>query len=255
MMKPLIEICVDTLDGAKNAARGGASRIELCSSLSEGGVTPSLGLVELALSSVRIPIHVMVRPRAGDFVYSREEFSSMERDIEHFKRAGVHGVVLGLLTRGREVDTDRTRQLVQRARPMSVTFHRAFDDSADLERSLEKVIASGAHMLLTSGGEVSLGLGAKQVARLVQLAGDRIEIMGGAGVTIETAAALWQATHTAAIHASLRRAVIASSMQPRSNAATGVPSTHADAEFALFEEDVRALVESFPDGSPSLARP
>jgi copper homeostasis protein len=255
MNRPLIEICVDTLDGAKTAARGGASRIELCSSLSDGGVTPSLGLVEVALSSVRIPIHVMVRPRGGDFVYSREEFSSMERDIEHFKRAGVHGVVFGLLTRRREVDTERTRQLVQRASPMSVTFHRAFDDSADLERSLESVIASGAHMLLTSGGAVSLGLGAKQVARLVHLAGDRIEIMGGAGVTIETAAALWQATHTAAIHASLRRSLVAPSTRAQSNTATGVPSMHADAEFALFEEDVRALVESFPDSSPSLTYP
>jgi copper homeostasis protein len=178
----------------------------------------------------------------------------MERDVEHFKRAGVHGVVFGLLTRTREVDTERTRQLVQRALPMSVTFHRAFDDSADLERSLENVIASGAHMLLTSGGAASLSVGATQVAKLVHLAGGRIEIMGGAGVTIETAAALWRATHTAALHASLRRAVIASSMHPRSYAATGVPSMHADAEFALFEEDVRALVESFPDASPSLTR-
>ncbi len=245
MAVPIIEICVDTLEGAQAAARGGADRIEFCSALSESGLTPSSGLVDLALELVPIPVHVMVRPRSGDFVYSRAEFVSMERDIERFKAVGVHGIVLGVLTRDNEVDVERTRQLVKCASPMPVTFHRAFDECRDLEQALEDVIASGAKMLLTSGGASSLAHGASTVARLVQLAGDRIEIIASAGVTIETAPGLWRSTQSAAIHASLRRPVSGSQLDDRRSAVTVISGIFAGARFGPLEEDVRALVGSF----------
>ena len=253
MPPPVTEICVDTLEAAQTAARGGATRVEFCSALAEGGLTPSLGLVALARETVSVPIHVMVRPRAGNFVYSHDELSSMERDIDLFKDAGIDGVVLGLLTPAGTIDVGRTRQLVERARPMAVTFHRAFDECADLTRALEDVIVSGATALLTSGGAPSLALGATRVAELVRLAGGRLEMIGGAGVTIENAAGLWRSTGVAAMHASLRRAM--SSLPPNRHvdAAAALPGGHVEAQPVLLEEDVRALVASF-HGTPSGSR-
>ncbi len=245
MAAPLIEICVDTLAGAEAAARGGADRLELCSALSQNGLTPSLGLVEVALEKVSIPIHAMVRPRSGDYVYSPAELASMGRDIDHFKSAGVHGVVLGVLTQEGRVDVERTREFVQRAFPMPVTFHRAFDDCSDLEGALEDVIASGAHMLLTSGGASTLARGADTVARLVRVGGDRIQIIASAGVTIETATDLWAATRSAAIHASLRRTVPAHEASEQTYPSTRSSAAFASAQVGPLEEDVRALVESF----------
>ncbi len=253
MPPPLIEICVDTLAAARTAARGGASRVEFCSALSEGGLTPSLGLVALARETVPVPIHVMVRPRAGDFVYTQDEISSMERDIASFKSAGIDGVVFGLLTAGNSIDVVRTHRLVEVARPMAVTFHRAFDECADLPRALEDVIASGATGLLTSGGAASLALGARRVAELVRLAGNRLEVIGGAGVTIESAAALWRSTGVPAMHASLRRPVSSTPAKVNADAASGLPGGHAEPQPVLLEDDVRALIASFhtmPDGLP-----
>ena len=238
MAGPVIEICVDTLAGAQAADRGGADRIEFCSALSEGGLTPGLGIVEVALETVATPLHIMVRPRAGDFVYSRAELVSMRRDIDRFKDAGAHGIVLGILTPTRDVDVERTRELVQRASPMPVTFHRAFDTCCDLERSLEDVIATGAKMLMTSGGAFSLAEGATKVARLVQLARDRIAIIASAGVTVETAAGLWRATRSAAIHASLRR----STMRETIDDFDALPGISGPAPSGPSEEDVRALI-------------
>ncbi len=166
----LIEVCVDSVASAIAAERGGAQRIELCSDLLEGGVTPSLGLLGVVRSKVSIALHPIIRPRPGDFCYSDAEFDSMQRDIEIAKSEGADGVVLGILEREGTVDVGRTRELIELARPLSVTFHRAFDMSEDLFRALDDVCATGADRLLTSGGEQECLQGVDTVAELVQAA-------------------------------------------------------------------------------------
>ena len=180
--KCLLEISVETLEAALAAERGGADRIELCGNLSVGGVTPDAKLLRAVRAQVRIPIFSMVRPRAGDFLYSKDEFEEMKRAISAAKDSGMDGVVLGILTEKRRVDSERTRQLVEFAKPLPVTFHRAFDEAADLQEALEDVIQSGAKRILTSGGAKSALEGAAMLADLVEAAGDRIVVVPGAGI-------------------------------------------------------------------------
>jgi copper homeostasis protein len=234
-LQPTLELCVETLANAEIAARGGAHRIEFCGELADGGITPSLGLLEQVVAGVAIPVHCMIRPRGGDFCYSSGELRAMERDIQLAKAAGAAGVVLGVLTRGGTVDLSVTRHLVEIARPMKVTFHRAFDVTRDLDAALEDIIAAGADIVLTSGGAERITEGTDAVMRLVERAGTRIEIMGGSGVRVQNAAALCEATGVSAIHASLRRPL----RQENATQAHVLPD--ALPAYELREEDVRAL--------------
>jgi len=141
-----IEVCVDALDSAVAAERGGAKRVELCGSLTEAGITPSAGLIATARQKISIGLHVMIRPRAGDFCYTSDEFSAMRRDVVMAKQLGADGVVLGILDADGRVEIQKTRQLVDLARPLKTTYHRAFDMSADLYQSLEmssKLVPTG----------------------------------------------------------------------------------------------------------------
>lgn len=199
----LIEVCVDSVNSALAAERGGARRVELCSDLFEGGLTPSLGLLELVRSRISIALNLLIRPRPGDFCYSDDEFDVMRRDVEFAKKAGADGVVFGILDVAGAVDISRNRELVELARPLSVTFHRAFDMSADLQRSLEDVCHAGADRLLTSGGEVDCVQGMKTISKLVKSAQGRIAIMPGGGISADNVTRVLEQTGVHEIHVGL----------------------------------------------------
>jgi copper homeostasis protein len=235
-----VEICVDSVSSAIAAERGGASRVELCSSLSDGGLTPSAGLLETTRALVTFPIHIMIRPRAGDFCYDQYEFGAMQRDIELAKGVGANAVVFGILNAEANVDVARTRQLVELSRPLSVTFHRAFDMTADLFRALEDVIATGADCLLTSGGQSTAITGQHTIAQLVKQSQQRISIMAGSGLKAENVQSFVAATAVPEIHASMRTP-LPSPMQYR-NPRIVLGSDGSDYErFIVREEDVRRL--------------
>jgi len=232
--KCLLEISVETLEGARAAERGGADRIELCGDLSLGGVTPGADLVRTVHEQVRIPIFVMIRPRAGDFVYSTAEFAEMKRSIVGAKESGMDGVVLGVLTKDHRVDVERTRELVELAKPLPVTYHRAFDESADLCQALEVVMESGAKRILTSGGAKSAQEGAAVLAKLIEAAGERIVILPGAGISTRNIEQVARLTRAREFHSGLSAAL-----------------PYGSKKYTRFEEEVRKLAEQIMRISPA----
>lgn len=237
----VVEICVESLDAAMVAARGGADRVELCGDLLEGGITPSSGLIRKVRAAISIDLFVMIRPRGGDSVYTDLELEVMEADIAEAKRLGADGVVLGVLEDDGTVDLARTEHLVKLAAPMQVTFHRAFDLTADLGQACEDVIATGAARILTSGGKQTARMGAEQIRELVRRAGTRIAIMAGSGVNAQNAVELVRSTGVAEIHASLRRRT-ESPVRFRNHEVTiGAQKDAEYVRYEVIESDVRAL--------------
>ncbi|HEX9605904.1 MAG TPA: copper homeostasis protein CutC [Gemmatimonadaceae bacterium] len=178
----LVEAAVETLDSALAAERAGADRIELCDNLSVGGTTPDAGLIAGIAERTRLPVFVLIRPRAGDFVYSDDEVDQMVRDTELSGRLGIAGIVTGVLTRRGRVDVERTRTLVKAAAGLPVTFHRAIDSAVDLPAALEEVIEAGASRVLTSGGAATAVESVDLIAALVGQARERITVIAGGGI-------------------------------------------------------------------------
>jgi copper homeostasis protein len=178
----VLEISVESVETAMAAARGGGQRIEFCSNAREGGTTPSDELLRAVRECVTLPVFSMVRPRGGDFFYSDSEFEAMKRAIDAAKQFRMDGVVLGLLDADGGIDVARTKRLVERAVPLPVTFHRAFDECRDLQRSLEDVIETGAARLLTSGGKQTAPEALELLGDLVRIAGNRLTVMPGSGL-------------------------------------------------------------------------
>jgi copper homeostasis protein len=231
--KILLEISVEAVEAAAAAERGGADRIELCSDLSVGGLTADLALLRAVRQQIQIPIFAMIRPRAGDFIYSSSEFAQMKKSIAESKDAGADGLVFGILKPNRAVDIARTRELVELAQPLPVTFHRAFDSCADFSQALEDVVRCGASRILTSGGPASAPEGANNIAALVAAAGERITIIPGAGIHAKNILQLAAATGAREFHSGL------STVLPH-------PQTH----YAQFENQVRVMVEKLSTISP-----
>ena len=203
----IVEICVDSVESALEAEAGGAHRVELCSALTEGGLTPSLGLIRAVRSRLHIGVHVLIRPRAGDFLYSDDDLQIMRDDIVLAAEAGVDGVVFGLVTVDGDIDVERTKSLVALSRPMEVTFHRALDMTPDLDRAFEDVIRTGADRVLTSGAHSTAMLGRQRIRGLVQAAAGRIRVMAGGAVRHGNIGELRRATGATEFHASLRRSL------------------------------------------------
>lgn len=181
--KPLIEICLENSQSVLAAQNGGADRVELCSDLFEGGLTPTLGMFRVARKlAEKIKINVMIRPRGGDFCYSKEEFEVMKEDLHIFKEEGADGLVFGVLTENGIIDTEKAASLLEIAGKLPCTFHRAFDMTCDGKSSLETLISLGFTRVLTSGLEPTVVEGAFFLRELVQQAKDRIIVMPGCGL-------------------------------------------------------------------------
>ena len=233
-----LEICVDSVESAIAADKGGADRIELCGALSEGGITPSAGLISAVRAAVGLGVMAMIRPRGGDFVYSERELDVMSRDIVEAKSLGVDGVVLGVLTGERAVDRARVKKLVEMARPLEVTFHRAFDVCRDKDRALEDLISCGVDRILTSGGESDAFEGMLTIARMGQRSAGRIGIMACGGIRTSNVRELVRQTGVCDIHTSMGVKVECPAYED------GVEFDFHPAAFSRWlvrEEDVRAL--------------
>lgn len=196
----LIELCVEGLDGLLAAQAGGADRVELCASLLEGGITPSLGTVKLAMEMAEVPVHVMVRPRGGDFLYSDAEFRSMRADVEAIRDLGAAGVVFGCLSADGTIDEPRMRELVGCAGPLNTTCHRAFDMTRDPASALEALVRAGVGRVLTSGQRDSGLEGAETLKRLVAQAAGRIIVMACGGLDHTNIAEVLRLTGAPELH-------------------------------------------------------
>lgn len=199
------EVCTNGMQSALNAEKGNVNRIELCDLLEEGGITPSADVIQEAREKLSLQIFVLVRPRAGNFFYSREEFKIMKDQIDSCKELNVDGVVTGMLTPDLDVDSLRCKQLVELAKPCSITFHRAFDEVRNPFTALEEIISLGFDRILTSGQKSTCLEGSEIISQLVKQARGRISIMAGAGITEENIAEVVKRTHTNEFHFSAKK--------------------------------------------------
>ncbi|MFO7617030.1 MAG: copper homeostasis protein CutC [Bacteroidales bacterium] len=241
---PLLEVCCGSVASALAAQEGGAHRVELCDNLYEGGTTPSFGTIGLARELLKIKLQVIIRPRGGDFLYSDLEYRIMKEDILRCKEAGVDGVVIGFLTTEGDVDFERVAEVVKLARPMSVTFHRAFDMTRDPVAALEVLKGLGVDRILTSGQQNQAPNGADLIRSLVSQAGDSLIIMPGGGLNEDNIHHFHQKVKALEYHATLRRRV-ESPMRFRREGVYmgGLPQIP---EFSILETDperVRRFVE------------
>lgn len=212
----LIEACIESVDDALAAERAGAQRLELCADLAAGGTSPSAGLIRTVASKVNIPVFVMVRPRAGDFLYSGSEIEVMLKDAAAARGFGAHGIVSGALNANGTVDDEATAALIEAAHPLPFTFHRAFDFTRDLDESLDFLAALGCTRILTSGGAATAREGKDTLSRLRRESAGRVTIMAGGSVRASHIADLAAATGIREFHIGARRAV-SSSMRVRPN--------------------------------------
>lgn len=240
----VVEICVDSPQSAVAAARGGADRLELCGSLLDGGTTPSAGAIATVRNLVSIDLYVMIRPRGGDFFYSSDEFAAMKRDIAIAKQLRADGVVFGILTEDGKIDMARCRELIECARPLRVTLHRAFDMSCDLEQSLEDAVALQFDRILTSGGEQKVEDAIPAVSRLRELAADRVALMICGGIRSGNVQALLAKTGAREVHSSARR-IEPSSMRYRNEGVSmGLMPGWEYQRAVADESEVRNLVQA-----------
>lgn len=198
----ILEICANSFQSALNAQNAGAHRVELCSELGVGGVTPSFGLLKKVIETITIPVHVLIRPRSGNFFFSADEFDSIKHDIELCKKLGFAGIVSGVLNVDNTVDLSRVKELIELTKPLTFTFHRAFDCVPNPVEALKQLIDLGADRILTSGQEASAEVGIDLLIQLNEQANHKIIIIPGSGINTENAKlfknAGFQEIHTSA---------------------------------------------------------
>lgn len=199
-----MEVCVDSVSSAINAQNAGASRVELCANLLEGGTTPSLGIFKVIKQHTTIPVYVMIRPRGGDFLYSDLEFDVMRKDIEIFKENGADGFVFGILSSDGTIDKERNKDLLDLCRPAKVTFHRAIDVAVDFPAAIEDVISIGFDRILTSGLQSSALEGLPNLKDMIKNVGDRITIVPAGGINEQNLSRILDGCGATEFHASAR---------------------------------------------------
>lgn len=241
---PILEICAGSVESAIAARDGGAQRIELCAALEIGGITPSAGIIAEARKVEGLALNVIIRPRAGDFLYNSYEAESMIYDIQLCKKLGVDGVVIGALTADGDIDTALCRRLIDAANGMSVTFHRAFDMCRNPQQALEELIALGCDRVLTSGQATTAEAGIPLLKELVEQAAGRISIMPGCGVNSGNAAMILQETGATEIHASARKSVGSGMRFRHSGVSMGNPDSDEYARKETDAQEVRTIVKS-----------
>lgn len=243
VQKIVFELCAESAEACLAARDGGAHRIELCTALSEGGLTPSHGLIRAAIAMSGLPVHVLLRPRSGDFIYTPAELEVMREDLKYARALGASGVVVGFLHADGSVDIERTCEFVALAGPLEVTFHRAFDYAASHPQALEDVIRTGCRRVLTSGGERDVVLGAQSLAQLVKQAAGRIDIVVGGGLRLDNAAGVARITGAWHFHGSLRRTVTSPMLYKRpSMLEDDGPCT--EIRVSVESGDVRQMIEN-----------
>jgi len=235
----ILEVCCYSVQSAINAQRGGAARIELCQGMAEGGTTPSYATIKRAKALLSIKVNVIIRPRGGDFLYSDHEFEVMKEDVLMCKSLGVDGVVIGLLHVNGTVDATRTAELIRLARPMSVTFHRAFDMTVDPFAALDALIVVGIDRILTSGQEQTADKGAVLLQKLVAKANGKLVIMPGSGVNEGNIQMLMEQTHATEYHLSAK-ALVKGAMEYR-NPRISMGGVAGLPEYDTYESDVETI--------------
>lgn len=243
-MKRALEVCAGSVQSVIAARDGGATRVELCSALEIGGITPSAGLMREARKVNDIALHVLIRPRGGDFLYDEQEAECMVQDIITAKECGADGVVIGALTADGEIDTALCSRLTAAAQGMNITFHRAFDMCRDPYKALEEIIALGCNRILTSGQAATAEAGIETIKKLVALADGRISIMPGCGVNANNAAKILDATGACEIHASARKSVGSAMRFRHSGVSMGNPENDEFARKETDSNEVKAIVEA-----------
>ncbi|MEA5458297.1 copper homeostasis protein CutC [Arcicella sp. LKC2W] len=242
---PIIEVCAFSLESCLTAQQGGAKRVELCAGIYEGGTTPSAGLISLAKQQTSIEIHAMIRPRGGDFCYSDDEIEVMKADIQMVKSLTCDGIVLGILQKDGRVNIAQTKELVDLAKPLQVTFHRAIDMARDYFEALEDIIEAGCHRILTSGQKNTAMEGVKDLTELVKRADGRIQIMAGSGVNVQNAQTL-ASTGVNALHLTGKSSRDSEMVYRKEGIAMGGLSEVPEYDIVYSDADkIRAVVDLF----------
>lgn len=237
----LLEVCVDSVDSALAAARGGADRIELCSNLIIGGTTPSPVLFNKIRKYTDIPIHVLIRPRFGDFCYSDYEFEIMKDEIEMFRELGAEGAVIGILQKDGELNLEQMKGLVETAGPMRVTLNRAFDVCRDPFKAAEEAKQLGIKTILTSGQKSTCSEGKELLRELVIFCGKDIQILVGAGVTPEVLTQIAPYVGAGAYHMSGKVSLNSAMAYRREGVNMGLNEL---SEYKIFRTDERLISQA-----------
>lgn len=246
-----LEICCDSAGSAVLAMNAGADRIELCDNLAEGGTTPSYGSILVARDKLKIGLHVLIRPRSGDFLYNESEMDIIMNDIELCRRTGVDGIVTGVLNPDGGIDTKKTSELIKSAGNMSVTFHRAFDLCSDPVKGLEDIIECGASRLLTSGQQNKAVEGTGLISQLVKQAHDRITIMPGSGLDDRNIEQVAKLTGAREFHMTARKEIVSGMIFRREGIAMGGISGSSEYSRKVADPEAIKIIKFILDRMPT----